>query len=313
MFECTLENGDLFRKIILALSDLVTEGNFMVDSSHISFQGMDSSHVSLCAMSLRQTGFSDYRCDRDITLGLNFQSLTKVLKCMSAKDSLSIRYEEDTDLVLLIFEDPKESRISNFELKLMDIDAEQLGIPDTEYGCTVKMPASEFQRICRDLSAIGDSVEIAVTKDGVMFGVAGNIGNGKMCLKGHMTRRRKKKKKAVVKAENDDDLDMNADADGDDNANPNENEEEEWESEEDTETNTGNIDDDEDAQVFIRMDEPVTQTFALRYLNNFTKATGLSKTVTLQLGAEVPLMCEYCIGDNGYIRYYLAPKIDDEE
>jgi proliferating cell nuclear antigen len=28
---------------------------------------------------------------------------------------------------------------------------------------------------------------------------------------------------------------------------------------------------------------------------------------------DVPLVCEYKIGDIGHIRYYLAPKIDDEE
>ena len=44
---------------------------------------------------------------------------------------------------------PSQERISDFELKLMDIDSEQLGIPDTEYAATVKLPASEFQRICR--------------------------------------------------------------------------------------------------------------------------------------------------------------------
>jgi proliferating cell nuclear antigen len=74
MFECTLVQGDLFKKIIGSISDLVNDGNFMCDSHHISFQGMDSSHVSLVALSLRSEGFRDYRCDRDITLGINFGS-----------------------------------------------------------------------------------------------------------------------------------------------------------------------------------------------------------------------------------------------
>lgn len=46
----------------------------------------------------------------------------------------------------------------------MDIDSEQLGIPDTEYAATVRMPSGEFQRICKDLSSIGDTVIISVTK-----------------------------------------------------------------------------------------------------------------------------------------------------
>lgn len=47
--------------------------------------------------------------------------------------------------------------MSDFELKLMDIDSEHLGIPDTEYAATVTLPSSEYQRICRDLSSIGDT------------------------------------------------------------------------------------------------------------------------------------------------------------
>lgn len=50
-----------------------------------------------------------------------------------------------------------QDRVSDFEVKLMDIDSEHLGIPDTDYAATIHMPASEYQRICRDLSSIGDT------------------------------------------------------------------------------------------------------------------------------------------------------------
>lgn len=51
----------------------------------------------------------------------------------------------------------EEDRVSDFELKLMDIDSEHLGIPDTDYAANITMPASEYQRICKDLSSIGDT------------------------------------------------------------------------------------------------------------------------------------------------------------
>ncbi len=50
-----------------------------------------------------------------------------------------------------------QDRISDFDVKLMDIDSEHLGIPDTDYKAVVKMSAAEFQRIIRDLSTIGDT------------------------------------------------------------------------------------------------------------------------------------------------------------
>jgi proliferating cell nuclear antigen len=60
------------------------------------------------------------------------------------------------------------------------------------------------------------------------------------------------------------------------------------------------------------MQEPVELLFALRYLSNFTKATPLGPTVTLSLSADLPILVEYPVGDMGYVRYYLAPKIDEE-
>ena len=266
MFECLLPQGDLFKKIVSSIQDLVQEGNFVCDENHMSFQGMDSSHVSLVSVSLKQDGFENYRCDREVTLGINFSSLGKVLKCMGSDDSLSVRADEESDSAMFVFESPNQDRVSNFELKLMDIDSEQLGIPDTEYECNIKLPSNEFQRICRDLSAIGDSVTISATKEGVKFSVSGDIGNGDMTLKNS------------------------------NNSNADDNEE-----------------DDEDEQVLIQLTEPVSQTFALRYLTSFTKATSLSKSVTISMGKEVPLVTEYKIDNFGYVRYYLAPKIDDDE
>lgn len=59
----------------------------------------------------------------------------------------------------------------------------------------------------------------------------------------------------------------------------------------------------------------VPLTFALRYMNSFTKATPLSETVAISLSSELPVVVEYKIAEMGYIRFYLAPKIeeDDEE
>jgi proliferating cell nuclear antigen len=42
------------------------------------------------------------------------------------------------------------------------------------------------------------------------------------------------------------------------------------------------------------------------------QATGLSPQVTLSMSKELPVVVEYRIADMGYVRYYLAPKIEDE-
>jgi len=184
--------------------------------------------------------------------------MAKILKCASNDDVLTLKAEDNGDTVIFMFESAKQDKISDFELRLMNIDAERLAIPDTEYKATIQMPAAEFQRICRDLTIIGDTVIVSATKEGVKFSVSGDIGTGNITCR-----------------------------------------------------QTNDVDTKEDDSTTIELQEPVQLTFALRYLNFFTKATAISSRVRLSMSKDVPLVVEYRM-ELGYIKYYLAPKIEDD-
>merc|ERR1712024_32729 len=66
-------------------------------------------------------------------------------------------------------------------------------------------------------------------------------------------------------------------------------------------------------KVSLTVYEPVTATFALRYLVNFAKAAPLSGTVELGLGPDAPMLVKYDLerSENGFLQFYLAPKIDE--
>jgi len=258
MLEARITQGSLLKKLIEAVKDLVTEANFDCSASGIALQAMDSSHVSLVAMQLKAEGFDHYRCDRDMSIGMNMASLSKILKCANNDDIITLKAEDDAEVVTFMFESPNQEKISDFEMKLMVIDSEHLGIPETDYSGEVTMPSGEFQKICRDLTTFGDTATIAASKEGVKFSVSGDMGTGNVTVR----------QNASVEKE---------------------------------------------AQTLIELQEPVSLTFALRYLNFFTKATPMSEQVTLSLSKEVPLAVEYGVGDMGHLRYYLAPKVDEEE
>lgn len=140
-----------------AIKDLVQDCNFDCNDSGIALQAMDNSHVALVSMLLKAEGFSPYRCDRNIALGINLVSLTKVLRAAQNEDVLTLKAEDTPDAVNLMFESAETDRISEYDIKLMDIDQEHLAIPETEYAATVEMPSAEFQRICRDLNQLSES------------------------------------------------------------------------------------------------------------------------------------------------------------
>lgn len=144
-------------KVVDAIKDLVQDCNFDCNDSGIALQAMDNSHVALVSMMLKSESFSPFRCDRNIALGINLTSLQKVLRAANNDDVLTLKAEDAPDVVNMVFENSETDRISEYDLKLMDIDQEHLGIPETEYAATVTMPCAEFQRICRDLSAISES------------------------------------------------------------------------------------------------------------------------------------------------------------
>ncbi|ERN09641.1 hypothetical protein AMTRI_Chr08g160360 [Amborella trichopoda] len=258
MLELRLVQGSLLKKVLDAIKDLVTDANFDCSSTGFSLQAMDSSHVALVALLLRSDGFEHFRCDRSVSVGMNLNNMAKMLKCASNDDIITIKSDDGGDAVTFMFESPNQDKISDFEMKLMDIDSEHLGIPEAEYHAIVKMPSSEFATICKDLSTIGDTVMISVTKEGVRFSTKGDIGSANIVCR----------------------------------------------------QNTS-VDKPEEATI-IEMQEPVSLTFALRYLNSFTKATPLSSSVTISLSSELPVVVEYKIADMGYLRFYLAPKIEDE-
>ncbi|NWQ81960.1 PCNA protein, partial [Columbina picui] len=167
MFEARLVQGSVLKRVLEALKDLITEACWDLGSGGISLQSMDSSHVSLVQLTLRSEGFD---------------TMSKILKCAGNEDIITLRAEDNADTLALVFEAPNQEKVSDYEMKLMDLDVEQLGIPEQEYSCVVKMPSAEFARICRDLSHIGDAVVISCAKDGVKFSANGELGNGNIKL-----------------------------------------------------------------------------------------------------------------------------------
>jgi len=255
MFEAKISRAATLKKIVTAISELITDAKFECTPSGMALQAMDAAHVSLVALLLRKDGFEDYHCDRNITLGINLDAMTKVLKCAGNDDTVTMKAQDDGDSVTFIFE--SKNKVSDFELKILDIDSDQLGIPEVEYKSVMKMPAVEFQKIVSNLSTWGDAVIISTSKNGVKFSVSGEMGSGNINLK-------------------------------------------------------SNSDVDSESGVVLEVTDNVTLTFALKKLTSFTKATPLSTSVSLSMSDDVPLAVEYTVEDLGYIRYYLAPKIEDD-
>ena len=64
--------------------------------------------------------------------------------------------------------------------------------------------------------------------------------------------------------------------------------------------------------VHIDVDEPVTNTFSLKFLNSFCRGDSLSESVNLMMSENTPLVVEYKIHNIGQLKFYLAPKLQEQ-
>lgn len=259
MLEARFSQAVILKKVVEAIRELVTDVNIDCTSAGLSLQSMDDAHVTLVMLQLKASGFESYRCDRTIPIGINMSSLSKIIKCGNNEDTLTLKADDKGETLSINFRSPKGDKVSEYDLKLMDLDMEHLAVPDSVYDVTVRMSSSEFQRIVRDLQNISESVNISAIKDCLKFTAEGEIANGTIMVN------------------------QNSSSEGDKQATQ------------------------------IIMSQPASLGLSLKFLNMFAKATSLSDHVMLGLSDGVPMLVEYPIEDLGYLRFYLAPKVGDDD
>eukprot|EP01012_Entosiphon_sulcatum_P021310 TRINITY_DN26106_c0_g1_i1.p2 TRINITY_DN26106_c0_g1~~TRINITY_DN26106_c0_g1_i1.p2 ORF type:complete len:146 (-),score=24.29 TRINITY_DN26106_c0_g1_i1:61-498(-) len=104
MFEATLAQGQALKQILEAIKDLVNEVNLECCASGIHLRAMDPSHVSVVTLQLRANGFESYRCDRNVSLGIDLASAANKLLEFSGDDgdSITLRCQDGADSVTFL-------------------------------------------------------------------------------------------------------------------------------------------------------------------------------------------------------------------
>jgi proliferating cell nuclear antigen len=72
---------------------------------------MDNSHVALVSLELPPSVFLEddgYRCDRNMSLGMNINSLQKIIKCAGNDDEVTLRADESQDTLTLQFQNKRK-------------------------------------------------------------------------------------------------------------------------------------------------------------------------------------------------------------
>jgi len=83
----------------------------------------------------------------------------------------------------ILFDNKKTEKSAEFQLNLLTLESESLGIPETEYPTFIKMSSFEFVRLCKELTAMTEVVKIEVNDNLATFNYTGKMGSGKIKMK----------------------------------------------------------------------------------------------------------------------------------
>lgn len=55
--------------------------------------------------------------------------MSKILRCAGTEDTVTLRAWDNPEIIAFIFESPNKEKLAEYEMKLINMDQEHLGIP----------------------------------------------------------------------------------------------------------------------------------------------------------------------------------------
>lgn len=161
LYLSTVSAGTI-RTLFEALKEILTDVNIHFDDQGFKIMNMDGSKIALVHLKLDADKFEQYYCKTPMHIGVNLLSFFKLLKTIGNNDTVSLYVEKnDTTHLGILVSNKEKSFESNIKLTLLDLDDISLKIPDVVYDSVITMPCPDFQKYCRDLFAISDTVTIS--------------------------------------------------------------------------------------------------------------------------------------------------------
>jgi proliferating cell nuclear antigen len=167
LFEIKTVQSSAFRTLIEALKEILTEANLEFDSTGIKVMAVDETHTVLVYLKLDNDKFESFFCPQKYILGVNMIYFFKLIKTMGNSDNLTLYLPANNPNKLGIrMENSEKSTVTNYFLKLFDTDVEDIQIPSLNFNKVIHMPSTDLQKICRDMNALGDKLDVEITSSG---------------------------------------------------------------------------------------------------------------------------------------------------
>lgn len=165
-----------FKTLIEAIKELLTDTCIEFDETGMKIVAMDTSHIVLVHLKLSAEKFEYYHCPNKLVIGVNMLNFHKLIKTVNSNDTLTLFIDsDDMNHIGIKIESSQKNSKTTYKLNLLDLDNPKISVDPADFNSVITLPSTDFQKICRDMNGIAETVEIKNIDKQLIFSCKGDF------------------------------------------------------------------------------------------------------------------------------------------
>jgi proliferating cell nuclear antigen PCNA len=178
----TIENKsklEVFVGIFQLLKNWSSHINMHFENDKLYIQSMDKSHVCLADIEIKDKWFSVFDCSKNNKISVDSTHFAILMNYALKHDKLELKYEDenDVDKLYINFLNGKENKGAFdhfFELNLIDVDEDNLVIPEVDYDVEFTIDTKKLVEVLSELNTFGQDLNIKCSESVVELNANGD-------------------------------------------------------------------------------------------------------------------------------------------
>lgn len=151
------------------LNSNLGEGNVIFKEEEIILREADANEEIMIDVVLRGSDIGYQPPSKTTIVGITFKHFYQTLRRVKKKDSLQIYREEGSDLLSFNILNVEKARDKSATIRSKEVPESKWTLPEYSKSPVTTIPASEFQRMCKEMTAASKTITIKIQKNGIKF------------------------------------------------------------------------------------------------------------------------------------------------
>jgi proliferating cell nuclear antigen len=204
----TIENKakmEMFVALFQLLKNWGSYLNLHFEKTRLYIQSMDKSHICLSSITISSAWFSSYQIEETTNISLDSTNFAIMMSYALKHSKMEIKFDdaETPDIIFINLsndsstcaaisepsitkakskkgKEPQNKFDHFFELGLIDVEQDTLGIPEVDYDVEFCMKSDNFMELINELMVFGTNLNIVCSEEVLEFNASGDTGKLKV-------------------------------------------------------------------------------------------------------------------------------------